>query len=213
MASGRHGSVDSRSMMEFLRDHGGEGTSHRPHRGLFMNKVCMHAANGLSRASQTTGSLVCHLGGDINTHWITGTAAPCTSVFKPFFFEAGALPGTGPEPTGRYDEKNLWWRHERLHRAILMDYPARMGLIGTERDKLEKGFIAEGKKLVAEVKKLSAAERAKRLAAFSEHCFAEADKAERRWTKAVLDMPPSGGVSLGFRSYWKKQNKKAGLEL
>jgi secernin len=213
MASGRRGSVDSRSMMEFLRDHGGEGASHRPHRGLFMNKVCMHAANGLSRASQTTGSLVCHLGGDINTHWITGTAAPCTSVFKPFFFEAGKLGDVGPEPTGGYDEKNLWWRHERLHRAILMDYPARIELINKERDELEKRFIAEGKKAVAEAKKLTPAERKKRLAAFSEKCFAEADQAERRWTKAVAAMPPSGGVSLGFRYYWKKQNKKAGLEL
>ncbi len=211
--SGRSGSVDCRSMMDLLRDHGGEGTAHEPHRGLFMNKVCMHAANGLSRASQTTGSLVCRLGGDINTHWITGTAAPCTSVFKPFFFEAARSADAGPEPTGTYNAKNLWWSHERLHRAILMDYPARMGVMAAERDKLEGRFITEGKKTVAEAGKLTGDARRRLLSAFSEECFAEAWKAERQWTEAVAKTPVRKRPSALFRSYWNKQNKKAGLSL
>ncbi|MBN2225235.1 MAG: C69 family dipeptidase [Deltaproteobacteria bacterium] len=213
IVSGRRGSVDSRSMMELLRDHRGEGTSYEPHRGLFMNKVCMHAANGLSRASQTTGSLVCHLGGDINTHWITGTAAPCTSIFKPFFFEAGGLPDVGPEPTGRYDQKSLWWRHERLHRALLMDYPTRIALVEKERNELERRFIAQAQKTVAEALKLTADQQKKRLAAFSRECFAQAEEAESRWTEAVVKMAIAKRPSAGFRSYWKKQNKKAGLNL
>ncbi len=213
LVSGRHGSVDCRSMMELLRDHRREGGSHEPHRGLFMNKVCMHAANSLSRGDQTTGSLVCHLTGDINTHWITGTAAPCTSIFKPFFFEAGGLTGVGPEPTGRYDEKTLWWGHERLHRALLIDYTTRIGLVDRERDVLEGQFIAREEKAVAEALKSSAGERKKRLAAFSEECFAKAREAERRWTEAVVKTPITKRPSAIFRSYWKKQNKKAGLDV
>ncbi len=213
IASGSRGSVDSRSMMELLRDHGGEGNSYKPHRGLFMNKVCMHAANSLSRGSQTTGSLVCRLGGDINTYWITGTAAPCTSVFKPFFFEAETLAGAGREPTGRYDEKSLWWRHERLHRALLMDYPARIALVNTQRDALEGRFIAEEQKILAEARGLSADRRKTLLAAFSEKCFAQAGEAEDRWTEAVVKLPIAQGASMGFRAYWNKQNKKAGLNI
>jgi secernin len=210
---GRQGSVDCRSMMELLRDHGGEGTSHEPHRGLFMNKVCMHAANTLSRASQTTGSLVCHLRGDINTYWITGTAAPCTSIFKPFFFDAAGLSDVGPDPTGRYDEKSLWWGHERLHRALLMDYRTRIALIDEGRDELEKRFVAQESAIAAEGLKLSAPERKKRLAAFSQGCFEEAGEAERRWTEAVVKAPIKKRPSAIFRAFWKKQNEKAGLDL
>jgi len=213
MATGRHGSVDSRSMMEFLRDHRGEGIVHEPHRGFFMNKVCMHAANGLSRGSQTTGSLVCHLRNDISTHWVTGTAAPCTSVFKPFFFEAGALPNVGPEPAGTYSPKSLWWEHERLHRAILMDYPTRMAVIAADRDRLEERFVDGDQKAVAEAQKLSADSRKKRLSSFSEECFAEAWMAERKWIEAVAKTPVVKRPSALFRSYWNKQNKKAGLSL
>lgn len=213
IVSGRHGSVDCRSMMELLRDHRGEGTSHEPHKGLFMNKVCMHAANALSRASQTTGSLVCHLRGNVNTHWVTGTAAPCTSIFKPFFFEAEGLSDAGPQPTGRYDEKNLWWGHERLHRALLIDYTTRIALVDKERDELERRFIAQEEKAAAEALKLSAGERKKRLATFSQKCFAEAREAERLWTEAVVRMPIVKRPSAVFRSFWKKQNKKAGLNL
>ncbi len=213
LASGRHGSIDSQAMTAFLRDHQGEGVSHEPHRGLFMNKVCMHAANSLSRASQTTGSLVCHLRGDINTHWVTGTAAPCTSVFKPFFFEAGVPADVGPEATGRYDAKNLWWSHERLHRALLMDYPTRMAVVEKERNDLEKRFMAEEEKIVGELDKLPAGDRRKRLAAFSEDCFRKAWEAERRWTEAVLKTPIRKRPSVIFRSFWAKQNEKAGVDL
>jgi dipeptidase len=200
-------------MTAFLRDHRDEGALHEPHRGLFMNKVCMHAANTLSRASQTTGSLVCHLRRDINTHWVTGTAAPCTSVFKPFFFEAGRLPDVGPVPTGRYSEKSLWWGHERLHRALLMDYPTRIAVIEKERNELETRFMAEGEKIVKEVRELPAGERGKRLADFSEDCFKKAREAERRWTEAVLKTPVRKRPSFLFRSFWNKQNAKVGLSL
>jgi secernin len=213
MVSGRRGSVDSRSMMALLRDHRGEGPGHDPSRGLFMNKVCMHAANGLSRASQTTGSLVCHLTGDVNTHWITGTAAPCTSIFKPFFFEGEALPDVGPQPAGNFNNKNLWWAHERLHRAILMDYPTRMAVVAAERDRLEDRFVADGDKTVAQARKLSGDGRKKILADFSQGCFAEAWEAEGRWVEAVAKTPVSKRPSALFRSYWNKQNRKAGLDL
>lgn len=212
IVSKKSGSVNSRSMMHLLRDHGGQGiTTHQPGKGLFMNKVCMHAANGLSRASQTTGSLVCHLRGGLSTHWITGTAAPCTSIFKPFFFEAGALADVGPEPTGTYNPANLWWAHERLHRAILMDYPTRMAAIAAERDRLEERFAAEDEKIMVEAGKLSADGRTSRLAAFSRECFAAAREAERRWTTTVTKMEVTKRPPALFRAYWGKQNKKAGL--
>jgi secernin len=213
LASGKKGKIDPSEMMNFLRDHQGEGSSHLPQRGLFMDKVCMHAANSLSRMSQTTGSLVCHLRGDINTHWVTGTAAPCTSVFKPFFFEAGGMADVGREPKGSYDDKSLWWRHERLHRAVLMDYPGRIAVFERERDDLERGFIDEERNVVAEARGLSADKRKERLLSFSKRCFADANEAERRWTERVLKTQVSRSPSLVFRRFWNKQNRKAGIDI
>lgn len=106
----------------------------RPHR--------LHARRLWSHPLQpTTGSLVCHLHPDHPSHFVTGTAAPCTSLFKPVWLDA-PLPDTGPPPGATYDASTQFWRHERLHRATLQDYPTRIGYYRSERDGLEAQFVA-----------------------------------------------------------------------
>jgi hypothetical protein len=53
-------------------------------RGITGQTICMHASWGPAKHSQTTQSMVVHLRQDstVITVWITGTAAPCTSIFK-----------------------------------------------------------------------------------------------------------------------------------
>ena len=72
----------------------------------------MHAAEG-ERGGQTVNSLVSELRGERAVHWVTGTAAPCSSIFKPVFADAPP-PAHGPRPTDHFDPRVLWWRHERL---------------------------------------------------------------------------------------------------
>lgn len=81
-----------------------------------MRAPCAHAAPWPTRTSgQTTGSLVARLG-DGPAIWATGTSAPCLSVFKRVGFDTD----TGPAPrAGEADRESLFWRHERLHRAVL----------------------------------------------------------------------------------------------
>jgi dipeptidase len=204
------GKITPAYMMSFLRDHGDEGKGEfLPHKGLFMNKVCMHAANGLSRGSQSTASLVSHLTGGINTHWYTGTSAPCTSIFKPFYFESGTLPDLGPEPKETYDEKTLWWRHERLHRATLLDYQNRMKLYAYKRDKIEGEFIDRSATLAKEVAKKGVDAAKKSLGEFSQKCFDATVKAEEEWTKKVLKAETPVMLPGLFSGYWKKQSRKA----
>ncbi|MBN1881928.1 MAG: C69 family dipeptidase [Deltaproteobacteria bacterium] len=196
-------------MMTILRDHGEGDGEFRPERGFFMNKVCMHAANGLSRNSQSTASMVSHLTGGINTHWVTGTSAPCTSVFKPFFFEAKELPGGTGDVGETYSEDSAWWRHERLHRAVLRDYPTMIKTYREERDGLEESFIAEATEAVDGSSKGGAAKKGAALRDLSRSCFKRANDAEETWTKRVEATKIEKRAGGSFGSYWKKQNRKA----
>ncbi|MDK1025594.1 MAG: C69 family dipeptidase, partial [Gammaproteobacteria bacterium] len=69
-------------IMLALRDH---GDGRDPRRGFTKSNVCMHAGAGRIRRSQTTGSMVSNLTGSNSVHFMTGTAAPCTSLFKPIW--------------------------------------------------------------------------------------------------------------------------------
>ncbi len=83
----------------------------------------MHASLGPIRGSQTVGSMVSKLQPDgLCTHWLTGTAAPCTGIFKPMWVDA--VPDVGALPTGSYDEASLFWQHEMLHREVLRAFEA-----------------------------------------------------------------------------------------
>jgi secernin len=71
---------------------------------------------------------------------VTGTAAPCTSLFKP----VALAPPPWPQPTGlsnRADPAHLWWRHERLHRGWTRD-PQAYADARRERDALEREWVA-----------------------------------------------------------------------
>ncbi|MGC8780542.1 MAG: C69 family dipeptidase, partial [Anaerolineae bacterium] len=173
------GRLTVQSLMRALRDHGPHVRSDwTPARGLIGATVCAHAGFGPIRISQTTGSLVSHLATDVQTHLVTATAAPCTSLFKPIWLGT-ELPDTGPTPNATYNEASLFWRHEALHRATLRNYAAALPLYAAERDALEAQFVAGA----LERRARPAGERA----AYAADCFAQADEAEARWRKRVAD--------------------------
>ena len=51
------------------------------------------------------------------------------------------LPPIGPAPTGTYNRQSLWWRHEKLHRSVLLDHSNRLGRYRRARDQLENMWI------------------------------------------------------------------------
>jgi len=199
----QRGRITVETVMRALRDHGPPvGAQWLPSRGLTTFNVCAHAGPGPIRAAQTTGSMVSHLTEEHQTHFVTGTAAPCTGLFKPVWLDAD-LPDTGPVPSGTYDAATLFWRHEALHRATLRDYAARIALYQSERDALERRFI-EGALVCRDE---SSTERA----AYSARCFAEADTAEAGWLKCVTAQRVASRPGPLYAMAWRRFNRTARL--
>jgi dipeptidase len=186
----RRGRMSPLEMMAILRDHGDVGPNWHP-KDTVGRTLCMHAAEGLRR-SQSVASLVGDLTPGRTIHWVTGSSAPCLSIFKPVLFETG-LPPQGPSPSDKADNSR-WWRHERLHRAALGAYAEALAVITPERDALEASFVER----MAKADDLDAAVAA---------CWAEADAAEARWVSRTPKPKPTGA----FARSWGRLNSVAGF--
>jgi len=195
------GRIDLSLALTILRDHQEE--DYRPDSHLLLDRVCAHAANNLTRkAAQSTGSLAARLTPDAQTFFATGTSAPCTGIFKPVWFEGGVLPDIGPVPQGRYDPETLWWKHEMLHRSVILDYPTRIAAYNSERDELEKSFIDRALK----------AGPGDRFPVTVD-AFDRAGDKTSVWIERVRGLPVKKRAKLIYRRFWKKQNARAGIGL
>lgn len=197
--AGMNGTVDVTAAFKVLRDHG-EG-EYRPDSHLLGSRLCAHAGNRVFRnATQTVGSFVAHLKPDVQTYWATGTSAPCISIFKPIWFGNPTLPDLGPAPTGSFDSGSLWWHHEKLHRTVLQDFPARARTFRGARDALEQEFIAKAAKGPPNDN-----------GEFTATAFREAWGKTVAWTDLVEKFPVKKSPGMFFRRYWKRQSRKAGI--
>ncbi len=184
--AGRASSVAD--LMALLRDHGTGGPT--PDHALLtgaMAAPCMHAG-GIAAASQSTASWVAELrAGETSHHWVTGTAAPCTGLFKPVRVTEPL--DLGPEPTDRYDRRSLWWRHELLHRRVMADPARLLPRYREERDEVEAGWVAAPPEPSA--------------------AFAEADDLTARWTRAVWTGAVRDIRPVWVRRYWRVRDSRA----
>lgn len=188
------GEITVQTMLSILRDHGDRSD---PRPGLGGADICMHASLGPIRGSQSTASVVALLEAENPLIFATGTSAPCTGVFKPFWVDASL--DLGPVPSDQFDLKTLFWSHERLHREVLKNFPARLATFQDERDALEVEFI-EG------ALALQGADLSTRKA-FSESCLEKAAEAEGRWLEGVLKVPPK--PAWFHQAAWNGFNRKA----
>ena len=176
-------------LISMLRDHGDDRKGpHYSRMNGAMSAPCVHAGGQVAN-SQTTASWVSELSATGVRHWVTGTAAPCTGLFKPV--EVAIPLDLGPRPTDRFDPRTLWWRHERLHRAVMADPEFHLPTFQAERDALEKDWLAAPP---------GPAE-----------AFAEADRRLAAWTERVLAEPSSDRRPRFARRYWGRRNERAGI--
>jgi dipeptidase len=75
--------------------------------------------------------------------WATGTSSPCLSVFKPAPFDAELLPPRAVADV-RFDSRELWWAHERLHRACLANYHGRRVTFADDRERFQDECLRPG---------------------------------------------------------------------
>ena len=199
--AGRIGAAD---MMAILRDHGAAAETDRDWhpQDATVRTICMHAADG-QRGGQTVNAMVSELHGGRAVHWVTATAAPCTSIFKPVL-SGIALPAHEPRPTDRFEPRTLWWRHEQLHRAMLDDFPIHLAAMRAERDALEAAFRDRIAGVLADG---NDADRAQTVA----ECWADADAAERRWLNE-MGAKVAGATRAEYGASWREMNRLSGLE-
>jgi dipeptidase len=182
---------DLADMMALLRDHGAGGDS-----AVYswvnggMGAPCVHAG-GILASSQTTASWVAELSRLGAQHWVTGTAAPCTGLFKPIRVEEPV--DVGPAADDQADEASLWWRHEHLHRRVASDPERLLPLYREERDAVEKAWLADPPEPA--------------------RAFAEADRLLEDWERRVARKAGTDTRPRFVQRYWRKRNQRACLLL
>ena len=186
-------------LLQLLRLHGPErdGTAapvaYRTLNGA-MGGPCMHAG-GIAAAAQTVASWASWLTPSGDTHFVTGTAAPCTGLFKPVSITAPvAAPLLGRVPTDRADDSSLFWRHERLHRLVVRAEPELRPLFSAERDAVEARWLQSPPD--------------------PDTAFSQGNALLEQWTQRVRERLParsSQPLPWYVQRYWQKRDQWAGL--
>ncbi|MGI9579278.1 MAG: C69 family dipeptidase [Microthrixaceae bacterium] len=158
-------------MFAALRDHGDSSHPHYSPINGALSAPCAHAGGYLS-ATQSTASWVAELTSGRADHWVTGTSAPCTSLFKPIGVDEPVA--LGPAPANTFDERTLWWRHEQLHRLVMRNPIALLGRYRAERDATEAEWVQHPPKSAAS--------------------FAAANALEREWLERVSEAATAGAA-------------------
>jgi dipeptidase len=205
------GGIDVSQMMRILRSHSLRNEpvqeSWDPSKGS-MASICIHS-KPMTVPTQTTSSYVGHLLPELQVHWFTGTAAPCTSLFKPVWTETG-LPDLGPAPGSHYDGKSLWWAHERLHRKILEDYSSRIKIIRQDQQDFESRYLKRVLQVQSDIKagRLSG-NRRETLRQVTKEAFEEAEKLESKWLSRIEEQSIQRKPGLFYRRFWDSINRRA----
>jgi secernin len=192
--------LDLGGAMNLLRNHLDDSASWSPDRNVTGSDVCMHAGFGPVRIDQTVGSLVSQLSSNSQTHWVTGTAAPCLSTFKPVWIDSGASAAYSTT-SGTFDENSLWWQHEILHRLVLKNYPRNMGIFKGKREVRENQMMEQA--VLHNVK--SPADRKE----FSHRCAKQDLEDIQEWINLIRQKPFPEKTVFYYKMAWEQFSKEA----
>ena len=192
------GHIDLRCMADLLRQH---GDGYDPTEGEVCTNICMHAGPYPSRFWQACGAMIMDAGPKGSMAWVTATSGTCVSIFKPVYFGA-TMPDSGPTPREIFTEGSLWWRHELLHRRAMADFHTLGQEIRADFERLEEGFFAEGRSLIAAP--------AREKTEFMEQCWRRAAEATDRWI-GLLERRNTGYRHKGYAALWDRFDRAAAM--
>lgn len=141
---------------------------------------------GLVSSSQTVSSWVADLRSD-PLHWVTATADPAMSLFKPV--RVGQPADLGPAPTNTLDTATVWWHHELLHRFALRDWEAAHAVVAPVLEPIQSRWLAEPPETSA--------------------AFREAWEAEQGCLRELLELPLPESRPAWVQRQWAKCNQDA----
>jgi len=170
-----------------------------PDKGITGADLCMHSGFGPIRVSQTTGSMVVEQKGERLIVWVTGSSAPCLSIFKPMTLSQ-EMNYFGPAPALNYDSNSYWWQHERIHRKILNNYEELSQLYIKELMELESSFIEKMNNFDEKIELIA-------------DCFDDAIKFQSKWIKKLQQINFKDKRKILYKISWNKNNRLAGLPL
>ncbi len=204
----KKGEINISTVMDILRTHDKE--PFRPDKGT-MSSICGHYNS--QTVHQTTGSYVASLTPQLQVHWLTGTSAPCLSLFKPFFFENPEPINLVKIPSLTNDNKSLWWKHEKLHRLTLMDYQSRAPIIIQKSRELEQQLINKVNEIKKNLSTINKEAFKIRLNEISSKAVHENFSLIESLTKNISKMEINKSPRKSYLKFWISLSEKDGLPL
>lgn len=168
--------------------------------------ICMHAS-GLLCPHQSVGSMVVELRQEKpSTIWLTGTAAPCLSFFKPFYIGTDILQEKNFIAPMATINDSYWWQWEKLHRTVLTNYADAISFIKYKQKELESNWLQQDKVLINDNWNLLNAKQV------SLKALKESIKI-RDYLVSKAQENKKETTDFFYRKFWKHQNKNAGITL
>jgi secernin len=127
--------------LTMLRSHT-DDPAWKPHQGLRMT-VCAHAANNLTKHTQTTNTLLAQIAPERFHCFSTGASNPCLSPVFPVFSPNTQLPSDYHKGNELFEETAFWWRSERVHRKAVLNFAATTKIIAPAIEKYESQMLKQ----------------------------------------------------------------------
>lgn len=199
-AQNTEGSFTVQDAFSILRSHN-SGDDFEPHKGD-MSCICLHAT-GLFTPSQTTGSMVVEIRKEQPiTVWLTGTSAPCLSLFKPFYFGTNVLDESNFVAATAQLDASYWWQWEVFHRKILSRYLKWAFKLTATQHIYEEDWLQNDAELI----------KKGNIEVLGELSQSALNQSVRLKDTYLEDIENTKNVkALLYKYYWYKQNKKVGL--
>ncbi|NTV36110.1 MAG: hypothetical protein HGA53_04075, partial [Anaerolineaceae bacterium] len=198
--SSRNSHFDVIDAINLLRSHRHNNSEMELDGPITGASICMHAGFGPIRGSQSVGSMISHITPEISTYWVTGTSAPCTGLFKPVWLDTG-LTGGNWTAGKEYSPESLWWRHEKLHRAIIQDYRKRIVKIQESQTAYDVKYCESAASAASFDERLEVSNKA----------FSEAAILELQWMEQIENIPVQRRNAFYYSMVWNGWNKTGSL--